>query len=259
MRKFSFLFIGLFIPMFLISQDTEEKKTYMMWETMYITPDYTDLAGFSAAMTAHNKAFHSEGAYTANVYNVVTGPNTGKMMWSMGPCMYADLDDRPGDDGHNEDWANNVMPHVKKLHQGEYWQMDAELSNLTPGSRYNIYRVRFHEVNNGEGYRIKGVLKKISAAVKAMDGENPWGIFYNEFQQGNDIGRHIATVSYYNSWAEFDEDGSFRDAYVKVHGDGSWVNFLDEYDSVFSNSWDEIWEHNAEMSGPTKADDDDGN
>ena len=89
----------------------------------------------------------------------------------------------------------------------------------------------------------------MSETVKAMDGENPWGVYTNEFQQGFTIGRHIATVGFMKNWAELDDDDNFKETFIKVHGDNSWRAFLDGMADTFANTWDEIWEYNAELSG----------
>jgi hypothetical protein len=247
MRKLLFLLIGFILPGLLLAQ--EEDKSYMMWETMIVTPDYTKLSAFSDAMAHHNKTYHNTAPYTANVYNISTGPNMGKLMWIMGPCTYTHLDSRPSEGGHDEDWATNVMPLIKEMSNGEFWKMNADLSNISPtGGPYKIQRVRFHEVAKGQGYRMNGLLKKVSETVKAMEGDNPWGVFYNEWQQGFKIGRHVATVSYHNSWSELDDDRSFRKTFEKTHGENSWSGFLTEMQDVFSNSWDEFWVRNDKMS-----------
>ena len=64
-----------------------------------------------------------------------------------------------------------------------------------------------------------------------------------------DIGRHIAWVSFLKNWAEFDDDSSFKDAFIKVHGENAWDPFLKGMDDTFSNSWDEIWVYDKELSG----------
>ncbi len=47
-------------------------------------------------MAKHNKKYHSEqGPHHALVYNVVSGPNMGKMVWQMGHLKFAHLDSRP--------------------------------------------------------------------------------------------------------------------------------------------------------------------
>ena len=83
-----------------------------------------------------------------------------------------------------------------------------------------------------------------------MEGENPWGIYTNLFRQGYEIGRHIAWVAFYKNWTEFDEDdNTFKDTFLKVHGDDSWDSYVRGMDDTFSNSWDEIWVYDKNMSG----------
>jgi hypothetical protein len=81
-----------------------------------------------------------------------------------------------------------------------------------------------------------------------MDGVNPWGLYYNQFRQGN-LGRHVAAVSFYKNWTDFDNDVSFRDTFDKTIGKDQWQKFINMGDSVFTNTWDEIWTFNAYMSG----------
>jgi hypothetical protein len=247
MKKFTFLLLVFLMPFMISAQ--EEDDSYVMWETMYITPDYTKLTAFSEAMGKHNKTYHKAGPYAAMVYNVSTGPNVGKLVWLMGPCTYTHLDSRPSDGGHDEDWANNVMPYIKKMHHGEYWEMNTDISNVSNRTEpYNLVFVRFHEVEPGQSHRVNGLFKKISAAHKSIEGAAPWAFFSNEFRQGN-LGRHLASVWYYDSWAELDKSTGFRNAYKTVHGENSWQSFISEINGIISNSWDEIWAYSAEMSG----------
>ncbi|NRA91953.1 MAG: hypothetical protein HRU26_04600, partial [Psychroserpens sp.] len=90
--------------------------------------------------------------------------------------------------------------------------------------------------------------KEISETIKSMDGEHPWGLYYNEFIQG-DLGRHIATVNFYKNWADFDEDTNFKAAYEKLYGEGKWQSFIDRAMNTFENRWDEIWVYNKALSG----------
>ena len=230
----------------------QEDSSYAMWESFYITPDKTKLKALGEAMAKHNKKYHNEGPHMAAVYNVVTGPNTGKLIWRMGPLNYSHLDDRPADGGHDEDWRDNVMPNIKKISTGEYWKQDNTFSNtamLEGADHVNILHVRFWEVAKGKGHQINHLFQQISNAVKDMDGDNPWGVYYNEFRQGYTIGRHIATVMFLDNWAEYDEDDNFKEHFVKVNGEKSWDAFDKGMSETFSNSWDEVQEYNATLSG----------
>lgn len=245
MRRVTLIICLFLIPGLFMAQDD---NNYVMFETMYVTPNHTADGAFQKAMAAHNKKYHSEGAMGVNVYNVISGPNTGKMQWVMGPCKFSDFDAGRGE-GHDEDWANKVMPHVKKTESGEYWKMNTERSTVKPlgpdRPPYKILFVRYHKVKRNTGYNLKEFNEKISAVMNEMG--VPWGFFDNEFQQGG-LGRHIATIRYYNSWTEFDEAGKFRETYEKLYGD-NWVDFWNQVGDIYEDTWDEIWVHNPALSG----------
>ena len=237
-----------------ISSAQDDDSSYQMWESIILTPNNLNLKVLSENMRAHNQKYHAKGSnHEATVFNITSGPNSGKIVWEMGPITFSDLDVRPAEGGHDEDWRDNVMPYIKKMGTIEYWKQMDDLSNVSmldgDQSKHPILYLRYFEVANGHGYTIPHLLKQMSEAVKAMDGENPWGLYDNQLRQGLDIGRHIAWVSFLKNWAEFDNDNSFKDAFKKVHGDNSWDAYLKGMEDTFSNSWDEIWVYDKELSG----------
>lgn len=230
----------------------EDSKDYVMFESVMLTPDYTKLKVLGENMRAHNAKYHKDGPYDAVVYNISTGPNSGSMVWMMGPVKFAHLDSRPSGDGHDEDWRDNVMPYIKKVKTSEFWTMDDKVSNMGmmdgDSSKFPLIFVRYGEIDEDHSYSLDSFFEMVGKTVKAMDGENPWGLYYNQFRQG-DLGRHLASVSFYKNWTEFDNDDSFKDTFDKTIGKEKWQKFLDMSNGVFSNSWDEIWSYNAHMSG----------
>ena len=245
--------VALVLGTMLTVSAQDDSSSYNMWEDITITPDYTKLKVFGENMRKHNQTYHPEGTYKAFVFDIVTGPNTGKLVWIMGPITFSNLDGRPSAGGHDDDWRDNIMPYVKKMTNGEYWKQMDELSNVSmldsDNSKYPILHLRYFEVEKGQGYNIDGLLKQMSEAVKAMEGENPWGLYTNEFRQGYAIGRHIAWISFHKNWAEFDDDNTFKESFINVHGDDAWQPFIRGMDDTFSDSWDEIWVYNKELSG----------
>lgn len=235
-----------------VTLNAQEDKDYQMWESIMLTPDNTKLKILADNMRKHNEKYHSEDPYKATVYNISSGPNSGKIIWEMGPMMFKHNDTRPSDGGHDDDWRDNVMPYIKKVHTIEYWSKDDKLSNtgsLTDNnSDHPIMFVRYFEINQDHSYTMKSVFKQVSETIKSLPGDNPWGLYYNAFLQG-DLGRHVAAVSFYKNWAQFDEDRKFKDAYEKLHGDNTWDSFLDTLDDTFTNRWDEVWIYNKHMSG----------
>ncbi len=232
----------LIIPILIQAQD----NSYTMFETIILNPDGKNPTKLQAEMKAHNAKFHNSGPHTAAVWIISTGPNAGKMIWAMGPLNYADLDTRPQGDDHDNDWAK-VMAHINGIGTIEYWKRDDKLSNVVGDPTPMLY-VRYWEVNNKYAFLVDGLLKQISATVKAMEGENPWAVWDNEMRQGN-LGRHMATVSNMKNWAEMDDDPKFMDTFKKVHGDDSWIPFLRSMGIAFKNSWDEVWTLAPEMGG----------
>ena len=228
----------------------ESSAKYQMWESIMLTPDNTKLKILGENMRKHNQKYHKDGIYEANVYNITTGPNAGRIIWNMGPITYSHLDGRPSAGGHDDDWRDNVMPYVKKMNTAEYWKEDAKLTNTSMlDDSYPLLYVRYWEVNPDQGYQVDHLLKQISETIKAMDGVNPWGVYDNEMRQGLKIGRHIATISFMKNWADMDVDRGFKKTFLKVHGENSWNAFNEGMGDAFSNSWDEIWAYNAKMSG----------
>ncbi|TNJ44527.1 hypothetical protein KFZ70_00665 [Tamlana fucoidanivorans] len=229
-----------------------DSKDYIMMESVLMTPDNSNLKVLGENMRKHNAKYHKDGPYKASVYTISTGPNTGKIVWMMGPLMYKHLDSRPEEGGHDEDWRDNVMPYIKKIHTAEYWRMDDKVSNMSmmdgDNSKYPIIYVRYGEIDEDHGYALDSFFEMVGKTVKAMDGENPWGLYYNEFRQGN-LGRHLASVSFLKNWAELDDERVFKKTFEETIGKNKWQKFMDMSDGVFSNSWDEIWTYSAHMSG----------
>lgn len=248
----SYLLIAMFLLGIAFIGNAQETDA-PMWESIVLTPDNTKLKVLSENMRAHNQKYHKEGPHKATVYQISSGPDIGKIVWMMGPLKFAHLDTRPAEGGHDEDWRDNVMAYVKKMQHGEYWKGDVKLSNtdmLTEDpSDYPIQFIRYWEVNLEHSHNVEAMLTMISKTIKAMDGNNAWGVYYNQFRQGTKIGRHIATVGFSKNWTEFDEAPRFKKTFFSVHGEDKWDAFLRNMDQVMDNSWDEIWVYDKNMSG----------
>lgn len=59
--------------------------------------------------------------------------------------------------------------------------------------KYPLVLVRYGEVDEDHHYALNSFFEMVGKTVKAMDGENLWGLYDNEFRQVN-LGRHIASV-----------------------------------------------------------------
>ncbi len=249
MKNLFFIFLLVFMGTGLFAQGAEDPGD-IMFESIILVPDMEEYPTLRANLAAHNKKYHStEGPYRAWVYEVMTGPNVGKIVWMMGPLTFADLDNRPSDAGHDEDWATNVVPYLEKVEHGEYWKRDGALSLPMTEETYPLIYIRYHNIAKGQGYRVDALLEKMSATIKSMDHVTSWSLYDNQFRQGLATGRHIASVSGMKNWAELDDEWGFGAAYNKLHGTNAMNGFVREMNEVISNSWDEIWSYNAKLSG----------
>ena len=248
----SILMVAIMFGTTIIMNAQEDSDDYKMWEDVMLTPDNTKLKVLGENMRKHNQTYHADGPYRAVVYNIASGPNAGNIIWEMGPMKYKHNDTRPGEGAHDADWRDNVMPYIKKVQTIEYWTADKELNNTSmlddDNSKYPIYFVRYYEVADGPTPGLRLFFERMSKTVKALEGVNPWGVYYNEFRQG-DLGRHIATFNFIKDWNDFERDVNWVENFKKVNGENSWDNQRDIYSQTFTNTWDEIWTYNAYMSG----------
>lgn len=240
------LLVLLLMPYSLFAQDEEEQET-VMYETVMLTPELSSLPELQEAMQEHNRTFHNTAPYSAFVFNITSGPDAGKMMLVMGPMSsFSDLDNRPSSDEHNEHWASVVMPLIKEVGTIEYWSMDQELSNPVEG-QYRMHFMRHTKIDQDYTFLVQGALEKISETVKAMEGDNPWIVWWNAFVQG-DLGRHYVVDWPMNSWGELDEDNNFRTTFEEVHGKPAWDDWTSVMDLIIEDGYDEVWELNPAMS-----------
>jgi len=232
--------------------NAQDSSAVPMWEMIMLTPDNTKLKVLGENMRKHNQQYHKDGPHQASVWNISSGPNSGKMVWQMGPLGYSHLDSRPSEGGHDEDWRDNVMPYIKKMGSVEYWKADAEFNNTTmldpTQVSHPILFIRYYEIEPGMGFSIRTFFGRMHKTVIALDGENPWGLYANEFRQG-DLGRHFADVSFFKNWTEFDKDVKWVETFNKTNGNNSWQNQVNMAQATFKNSWDEIWTYNKNLSG----------
>jgi hypothetical protein len=187
---------------------------------MYIKPKSDKIRECHEALAAHNKKFHAEGPDAVAIQRVMNGSRAGQLAWVMGPLTFADLDNRPSDQAHTDDW-NEVMTCIDELTEVEYWRMDPDLSYTPEGWTYDSkLHVRYWELKHGRSDELIDILKKIVEVFRTMQYDHAWHVYWNYFQTGN--GRDIAGVFGFDNWAYYDEDPVFFRDYEEIHGEGSW-------------------------------------
>ncbi len=228
-------------------------QDYVMYETQYLKVRPGHAQQFNDAMKAHNDRFHASGPYRAEVWYISNGPRSGQMFWTMGPCTFTDLDNRPSSTEHQNDWVDNVLANAE---QGEieYWRMDPELSHNPDTDPPPLLRVRIFDIYDGQQHRFDELQRKIKEVRVAKNRSTSRTFYRNVSASGT--GRDIAVVRSFEKWADLDTAGTFVKDYEEVHGTGSWARFVHDRAEVVKHYEDEFHELVPELSAePTTSND----
>ena len=212
----------------------------VVFETIYLKPNTQNLKELSENMKAHNEKYHAEGPYTASTWQVITGEHTGLISWIMGPFTFADLDNRPGEGGHDEDWMGNVMSNTHGMKDGNYWRMWNDFGYM-PSEDFQgaIMRVRYVKLKQGKGEEYRHPLNAIQKVYDANSFKSSMGV-YDNWSNGGEA--DVALVWQYPDWTTFDDDMQFWKKYEEVHGDNSWATFIEAINDYTESAWDEMYQ-----------------
>lgn len=239
------VFLALLIPTMVLAQ---EARDYGMFTNVMLTANPEKITEFEAGIAAHNQKYHAEGPYTANVFFVMSGSNFGKYIWSMGPNTWGSMDNAPQDDnGHNEDWNKNVAAHAMAETNVTYWKLDTKRSNFTKDFKLKNLAVFMLDIKRFKGPDFVKLLDKVTEVFKTKDGAEQWGVYWNEL--ANKDGQDMAWVNFYESSSWMSQEDKFPQWYEEVHGEGSFMEFLKEFDATTHGDMQELWAFRPDLSG----------
>jgi len=243
----------LAVLFFSVPAMAEDAKTYIQYDSFRFTINNKDAKTFSKNMRAHIKKYHGEGPYFTRIYNVGYGANMDEYIWIMGPTSFAEMDARPEDKGHAADWSDNINPYITSYKNSEIWRgmegLVIDNTDKKETKKSEKILTRYLTVSPGQtGTKIKDLLKQIKDTLVKTGKVKYWAVMHNLFIQGNLNGRHIMSVSPVESWTSLEEDWEFKKHYEALHGEDSYEKFTENYNTVFSNYWEEMLMLNKEMS-----------
>jgi len=244
MKKTIVLLIGFIAFAFLANAQTG----YKMWETIYIVPKKGSIEELKKGLSDHNKEFHSTAPFTAHVWNVMTGPHEGQLLWVMGPCTFTDLDSAPGGEAkHDADWDANVEAHCEKVHEVKYWKLNEKVSYSPEGAPGEKVIWTTYDIKPFEMYRFNAMLEKVAEVYRQKKYDHSFSVYESQLDSGD--GQDIVLEWQFEKWAFFDEEDSFKKDYEEIHGEGTWTYFMEEYRDVVESSFDELAVYMKELSG----------
>lgn len=212
----------------------------VVFETIYLDPKTDHLKEVGDNIKAHNEKYHAEMPYTASAWSTLTGEHSGQILWIMGPFTFADLDNRPSEGGHDDDWAENVMPHVNGMHNGAYWRRFNDIGYM-PSENYQgkIMRVRFITLKEGKWDEYEHLLSGINKVYQENSFTHSFAMYGN--WSNTKVG-DIAIVWQYDNYAYFDQDLEFVKKYEEVFGENSWNMFLEAWRDYVKDANDVMYE-----------------
>lgn len=238
--------IYMIFLMFVFTSMVFAQSPIVVFETIYLSPKTEHLKEIGEKMKEHNQQFHATPPYNASVWSVITGERSGDLLWIMGPFTFTDLDSRPSDGGHDEDWRENVLPLTHGMYNGYYWKLRPDESYL-PSENFQgkLMRVRTLDLKPGKGYEFKHMMSLIMKVYDEKKLGNSIGVYNNVVRDQN---RDVAIVWQYENYAYMDRDNQFQKLFDEVHGENAMNNFNQAMREIVISSSDELLEIIPEMS-----------
>ena len=225
----------------------QEDESYTMFENTRMVVKTDKYKEFGKTMANHNKLYHADGPYHANVWSVSVGENAGQIVWSMGPCTFTEHDGRPSGKDHMEDWLFNVMPNINYIDESNLWKLDNDHSYNPEDKISSKLSIRVYDIEDWQEYRFKEIIKKVVKVYNEKEYEWTLGTYWSQFEVNAD--EDVALVFGFDKWAWFDKDPQFEKDFEEIHGEGSWQKFLEELRGTIKGAKDEVWELIPELSG----------
>ena len=241
------LFLTLTAIFIIVALQAQDQSETIMYESIYLSPKLDALSTLNKNMTAHNKKYHGEGKHQAFVQTVVTGRRSGDLVWLMGPGTFANLDSRPAEGGHDEDWANNVMSNLEEVSRSEYWELDQQASYTPENSTNSKMVIRFRRTKNGERAAVAKHYAKLTDLFREKKYSNGLSVYISKFPTGN--GRNMASVFTFANWAEMDENLPVGKDFDEKYGAGSWAKWSQDMAELTEWVDMEVRENLPAMSG----------
>lgn len=228
----------------------QEKAPSVVFDQIMITPHPEKVAAFHKAVAEHNKQFHTDAPRQVAVYQIMTGPNTGKYIWNLGPCTWAELDERPMDPSHNDHWANAVAPTLTTESNATFWEFHPEFSSMTSDFKLNMLSITFYDIKRGIGNfdKIKPIMERFTKLYRATYPGDMFGTYTNVMGSTAE-GRDLAIVGFLNNYSDMaKENPDVAEKYDAMHGKGSYEKDMTVWMEATQGAASEMWVYMPELS-----------
>lgn len=247
-------FVCLLAALITCSAFAQQAQPYVVYDQIMLTPNPEKIAEFQKVLAEHNQKFHPEGAYDVGVFQIMTGPNSGKFIWNLGPVTWADMDKRPMDKAHNEHWATAVAATLTTDSWATYWRHHPEFTNMSQDFELNMLRVNFYDIKRGMDSWEK-VEKIMERFTKLYREHYPDDVFatYSNVMASTGEGKDMAIVGFVDNFAAMgDENPDVPEKYNAMYGEGSFEKDITTWLEVMVGESSELWMFLPDLSTSPK-------
>lgn len=218
---------------------------YVMYQVLRLTPKAGHNKQLIEGLKSHNAKYHGEeGKEAVNVWNIMSGPRTGSMLWVKGPRTWSDFDNPLEADGHMDDWWANVDAHAD-VHEWEYWGLWDGMFYMPEGMQPKVVVVRTFDIEPEKNNNARHMWE---ASIKVYQ-ENNWDmglqIYRNWANAGDD--RDMAVMWFHDSWASMDKDRNYWDKYEEMYN-MERREYFENWRDISNFKGMEIWTLNEDLS-----------
>ena len=235
----------MILPFVVISQTN---GTYTVTENGIMTANPKFINEFETGVANHNNKYHTDGEYGSHIYQINNGPDYGKYLWVMGPIPWRAFDDRPQQEGHDEDWNKNIEPYTIAGGDQHYWRFYPNLSNFPKDFSINKALAGIYDVKRYKKEEALTLMNKVKKVMREKYQNDSYGVYYNEFPNEID-GKDLMVVSFYQNSGWLGRTKDFSIKFEEVFGKGAFDKFLKEWESVTNGKQSEIWIFREDLSG----------
>jgi hypothetical protein len=239
------VFALLLVPFVMMAQESQPDPIFM---NVMLTPHSDKIKEFEMGMAEHNKKFHTEEGKTVSVFWVASGKNSGKYVWSLGPTTWEAMDEAANPDAaHTDHWNTSVAPYADAVMETSYWKGDMAHSNFTKDFTLKNMSIFTLDMKRFKQMEFMAVLDKVTKVFKAKDSEQQWGVYWNTLP--NMEGQDMVWINFFDSMSWMGQDDKFPQWYEEVHGQGSFIEFLKEFEAATDGDYQELWMFRSDLSG----------
>lgn len=222
--------------------------SFTVFENGLLTPDPARVTEFEAGLAAHNTKYHANGLHAARVYQISSGPNTGRYVWVRGPLPWSAVDQGPAGKDHDTDWNTRVMPNTMVEGGQDYWRFRPELSHFPADFDLKNLLVTYVDLKRFRHTEfIDKVIKKIQKVYMQEYPDHTYGVYTNEM--ANASGKDLAWIDFFPATAWLGRPDTFPIKFEAVHGDGSYIKFLRDVEETTHGEVEELWIFREDLSG----------